>query len=302
MKRILKDYFSLSKRERTAVVILGLLIVVFMVTPFFYRTKTEKPQINKVLADFIAQSNAPTAGNDSSEEFPLATAVGSTAVKVPHSLFSFDPNTLSADGWQKLGLNDRTIRTILHYRSKGGRFRSPEDIRKIWGIQKELAAQLIPYVRLTGMQAGSFMHDKQEDKNAGKHPVLIDINTASSEEWQSLPGIGQYMGERIVKYREKIGGFTGLDQLKTTYGITDSVFTLIRPYVKTDSSTTPKINLNTASFYDLTRKAGISEPVARAILIYRQQFGPFSSIADLKKIIFINDSVLQHISKIAKVN
>jgi len=59
--------------------------------------------------------------------------------------FKFDPNELDAAGWKQLGIRDRTIQTILNYRSKGGRFRKPEDLRKIWGMLPADADRLIPY-------------------------------------------------------------------------------------------------------------------------------------------------------------
>lgn len=281
-------------------IILLLLIIVFIVVPVFYRPKTEKPQINKALADFIAQSNATLTPADSIEESSLVLT--QPTATIPHSLFAFDPNTISPESWKKLGVTDRTIKTIFNYLSKGGRFRSPEDIRKIWGIQKELAEQLIPYVQIAETQTQNFSFSKKENKPIEKHPVMIDINTASTEDWQSLPGINQYMADRIVKYRERTGGFAAPDQVKKTYGITDSVFSLISPYLKTDPSTTPKIDLNTAGFYDLKTKANIPEPAARAIIVYRQQYGPFTSVSDLKKIVFIKDSLFQIISKNVKIN
>ena len=302
MKRIWKDYFTFSRKERIAVIILLLLIIVFIAAPVFYRTKTEKPQLNKVLTDFIAQSNTPVQPSDSDEVISWPTSVETTYAVTPHSFFSFDPNTLTPEGWKKLGLSDRTIRTIFNYRSKGGRFRLPEDIRKIWGIQKELAEQLVPYVQIRETVPNTFFYNKKEDKPVPKHPVVIDINTASPEEWQVLPGINPYMAERIVKYRERVGGFAGLDQVKKTYGMSDSVFTLINPYLKTDPATTPKIDLNTATFYELKTKASIPDPVARAIIVYRQQYGPFNSVDDLKKIVFIKDSLFQRVSKNLKVN
>ena len=161
---------------------------------------------------------------------------------------------------------------------------------------------MIPYVQMAEAQTGFYSYNKKENKIAEKHPVAIDINTASLEDWQSLPGINQYMAERIVKYRERTGGFAGLDQIRKTYGITDSVYSLISPYLKTDPSTTPKIDLNTANFYDLKTKANIPESVARAIIVYRQQYGPFTTLSDLKKIVFIKDSLFQIISKNVKIN
>ncbi len=302
MKRILKEYFSFSKKERAAVIILLLLIIGFIAAPMLYRVTPEQPKLSKTLSDFISQSRSAEKQSDSIDPVSIRSPAVNAEVSIPHTLFSFDPNTISSEGWKKLGLPDRTIRTLLNYRSKGGRFRTPEDLRKIWGISKQQADQLIPYAQIAETGAPAFAFRKKDDRQEVKHPVVIDINTASAEEWQSLPGINSFMSERIVRYRERIGGFAGLEQVKKTYGISDSVFTLINPYLKTDPSTTPKIDLNTASFYDLKNKANIPESVANAILIYRRQYGPFVSVADLRKIVFINDSIYQRVSKNLKVN
>ncbi len=302
MKRILKEYFTFSKKERVAVIMLLLLISACIVAPMFYKAKPEKPRLNKILIDFIAQNSTGAKLSDRAEQdvsLPSTEIAASTAL---HSLFSFDPNTLAPEGWKKLGLPERTIRTIVNYRNKGGRFRTPEDLRKIWGISKEQAEQLIPYARIPETDAPIVGFKKKEDKQEVKHPVIIDINTATAEEWQSLPGIHSFLAERIIKYRERIGGFAGLADVKKTYGINDSIYSLINPYLKTDPSTTPKTDLNTAGFYELRTKANIPETVARSILVYRRQYGPFVSVSDLKKIVFVNDSIYQRISKNLKVN
>ena len=51
--------------------------------------------------------------------------------------FYFDPNTLSKDGWQKLGIRDKTIKTIQNYLSKGGHFRKPEDLQRVYGLRNK---------------------------------------------------------------------------------------------------------------------------------------------------------------------
>jgi len=47
-----------------------------------------------------------------------------------------------------------------------------------------------------------------------KGPSRIEINTADSAEWTSLPGIGDYMTKSILNYRNALGGFCSIDQLK----------------------------------------------------------------------------------------
>lgn len=54
--------------------------------------------------------------------------------------------------------------------------------------------------------------------------TIININTASSTEIQTLPGIGQSKAESIIKYREENGGFKAIDEIKNISGIGDMTF------------------------------------------------------------------------------
>ena len=81
---------------------------------------------------------------------PVYIATSDTAINdtVKQELFFFDPNTLAEDGFVKLGLSQKIIHTLINYRNKGGYFKTPEDIRKIYGLSKADADRLIPYIRI----------------------------------------------------------------------------------------------------------------------------------------------------------
>ncbi len=301
MKRIWKDYFTFSKKERIAAIALLLLIALFIAAPYFYPVKHSPPVLSKALRDFVKDSKATQLSQDSMAE-PRESFNVSKYANEPLSfvLFPFDPNTISEREWKRLGISDKTIHTLLNYRNKGGRFKSPEDIRKIWGMKKEVADRIIPYVKIAETVSSPYPTKKIGISNP--QPSIIDINTATIEDWKSLPGIGEVLANRIMKYRERMGGFTNEAQVKTTYGISDSVFRLIAPYLRTVSETIQKINLNTISAYELRIRANIPDAVARAIIAYRQQYGPYQSVNDLKKIVFISDSLFQKIVGQVKVD
>lgn len=303
MKRILKDYFTFSKKERIAVIILLLLITGGMLLPYFYRVRPAPPVLNKALIDFVAQSTIAANTKDSLQDgaASLYTAAGTGNV-LTSSLFMFDPNTVSAEGWIRLGLPERTTRTILNYRTRGGRFRVPDDLRKIWGVNKDAADRLIPYVRIAETANYPLRYENKYTKKQSKEPGIIDINKASSEDWEALPGIGQVLAARIVNYRERIGGFADLSQLKKTYGISDSVFAVISPYLTAPIASIPKLDLNAATVNELQMRTGIPDAVARSVVLYRKQYGPFVTVADLKKIVFLTDSLFLQIVRQVKVN
>ena len=60
---------------------------------------------------------------------------------------------------------------------------------------------------------------------------LININTATQEELESLPSIGEVRAQAIIAYREEHGGFRTIDELKEVSGIGDKIFADISPHV-----------------------------------------------------------------------
>ena len=60
---------------------------------------------------------------------------------------------------------------------------------------------------------------------------LININTASLEQLDALPGIGPAIAQRIIDYREKIGGFTSIEQITEVSGIGEATFAKIKDSV-----------------------------------------------------------------------
>jgi competence ComEA-like helix-hairpin-helix protein len=153
----------------------------------------------------------------------------------PVTLFQFDPNTLNEQGFKQLGLNDKVIHTIINYRNKGGSFKTPQDIKKIYGLSNADAEKLIPYIKITPAKNNNYKNDVAQttEKNASfnKSYHTININSATAEEFKTLPGIGDILANRIVKFRNSMGGFKSVDDVKRTYGLNDSTFNLIRPYL-----------------------------------------------------------------------
>ena len=60
---------------------------------------------------------------------------------------------------------------------------------------------------------------------------LININTATQEELESLPSIGEVRAQAIITYREEHGGFRTIDELKEVSGIGEKIFADISPHI-----------------------------------------------------------------------
>jgi competence ComEA-like helix-hairpin-helix protein len=99
-----------------------------------------------------------------------------------------------------------------------------------------------------------------------------------------------------VAFRKKLGGFYSLDQLSETYNLPDSTFEKIKKYLLVNNKAIKKININSSTVDELKAHPYISYAVANAIFQYRQQHGKFNSIDDLKKIMSIDDQLLEKIA------
>jgi len=62
-------------------------------------------------------------------------------------------------------------------------------------------------------------------------PSLIDINVADTTAFIALPGIGSKLANRIVSFRSKLGGFHSVEQIREVYGLKDSVYQRILPFL-----------------------------------------------------------------------
>ncbi len=292
MKQFLKDYFTFSKKERIAVFILLLLIGIVIALPYFFSKETLSPKENATLTSAMNAINANPLQKDSVNTIDLSQPITNhTQPEEKNNLFVFDPNMIDADGWKKLGVRDKTIRTILNYRSKGGKFIVATDIRKIWGLKKEEADRLIPFIQI---QSNNPIKQYNKTYPAPKNSEPLEINTAAPQQLRQFLTDAS-LAYRIVNYRNKLGGFISLTQIKETYGITDSLYQAIQNYLTINTTAINKININQATEYQLAAHPYIKTSIAKAIIIYRNQYGNYQTIDDLKKIVFIGDDVFQKI-------
>ena len=213
-------------------------------------------------------------------------------------LFPFDPNTISIADWQRLGLNERTSKTIANYVSKGGRFYNPEDLRKIWGMPDGFYERVKAYVRITSLPTKSYQ--QYEDKAAvfpkeERKSVYINVNEADTSALIALPGIGPKLSARIIAFREKLGGFYTVEQIGETYGLPDSTFQKVKGRLQVDAGTIRKININTATKDELKNHPYIRWNLANAIVEYRNQHGVFKTLEELRNIVLIDEGIYQKI-------
>lgn len=305
----LKEYFQFSRRDRIAAIVLVVLIIAVFISPrLFSRNTAHQPNntdtawsaaLRRLEIKDSSGYEKQTAASDEINGAEYDAPNKSYYPSIKPQLFYFDPNTLSADQWRKLGIREKTIHTIQNYLSKGGHFRKAEDLKKIYGLYADEYERLAPYINIAAEEPvkNNFIEEPKPVKPFISSPRynVIDINAADTAAFIALPGIGSKLSARIVNFRDKLGGFYSINQVGETYGLPDSTFQKIKAFLKLENNSVRKININTATVEELKAHPYIRYALANPIVAYRKEHGPFSKIEDLKKVMAVTEEVYNRI-------
>ncbi len=313
-----KDYLSFTRKERIGIIILVILIILVGFYPALtpYHSSPEKIPIDTSWFSKAKNSKIKIPpGNenefDNSDQdndvssYQFEVSKGSFGTSSKGELFYFDPNTLNEAGWQKLGLRDKTILTIQNFLKKGGSFSKAEDLKKIYGLKINEFERLAPYIKIEKKNSETIASKEITEfplaKNIKPNYSVIEINTADTSAFISLPGIGSKLANRIISFRDKLGGFYSIDQVGETYALPDSTFQKIKQYLKLENTLVRKININTATVDELKAHPYIKYSLANPIVAYRNEHGPFSKVEDIRKIMVVSEEDFKKIAPYLKV-
>lgn len=317
-----KDIFYLQKKDRQALLTLLAIIIVCVSLTFLVQEKQNDAPVTSQLdsTNSNQEKDASSAKIHHASKFhPLY----SKEEGMVHELFPFDPNTASAEDFERLGLESWQARSIIRFREKGGIFSRPSDFARVYGITKRTYEVLLPFIQIaddykpaadfygkegygrSGRRYTPYYNDREEryrryaqdntspseGKAEGKtgtkvysypHKLRanehIEINGADTTLLMKIPGIGSYYASRIVRYRERLGGFASAQQLEEIDGLPESSIA----YIKIDEQQIHKMNLNKLTLNQLKKHPYLNFYQAKEICDYRRLKGPLHSIEDLK--------------------
>lgn len=356
MRKSSNNFFHFTTTEKKAtkiiLVVLGLLILFRLSFTFLFASGKESEKNERYQKEISEFFNEKQTSSDSLNDEQIEV-----------DLIAFNPDTLSAKGWVKLGFSPKEATSILKYKKMVGGFDSPETIKKSYVISNEAYERLLPHMVFESMHINRDNNISNEGCYAlivlkSDHPVygefqdfdsllliknsgefkyceniyetedeaksllkskfsgeglvesvncelgfwiypnrkknkqiittnlpksIIEINTADTSEFKTLKGIGIYYAKKIVNFRNKLGGFYSVDQLKEVYGIDQELISNNLGRFKVDDSKVVKLNINQLSDKELKKHPYISWQVANSIYFYRLNHGEYKSIEEITK-------------------
>ncbi len=215
--------------------------------------------------------------------------------KKEFAYFNFDPNTATKNELISLGFTDKLAARIINYRNKGGRYRVKSDLLKLYGMDSSFYANLVPHILLPETKEKPSFEKKEFSarEKSLKEKAQFNLNEADTLQLEKIYGIGPALAKRIVKYRDKLGGFFTQEQLREVYGLDTAVVKrIISASYLPDPANVKRINLNTTDEKTLAAHPYFGRKIASAIVAYRFQHGNFKSVDDLSRIPLIDKNNL----------
>ncbi len=291
------EFLSLSHSQANGImVLLPLLAAIILSGPawhFYISRQPEDTTEDEALLDSLVALWVVDSANHRGQVFEKDNGKSK-------QLFKFDPNAVSQADLQKLGFSSFLSTRIVRYRERGGKFRVKSDLLKIYGVDSTFYNQIKAFIDLPSRreprQAAKLAERYRYEQRQRNIIEKFDLNTADTTTLSRIRGIGQRLALRIVKYREALGGFVNMDQIKEVYGLDTVVIQRITNSGYLARDILPRqLDINTAGEKDLAAHPYLTGSEARSIVAYRFQHGEFKALDDLRKIQVLKEETLMRI-------
>ncbi|TSE05096.1 helix-hairpin-helix domain-containing protein [Aquimarina algiphila] len=272
MKHI-RSHFEIHTRFRNGIFLLSIILLLTILGYYFY----PEPKVSE--SSFIELTEFQNQ-IDSLKEVAKNS-------KTKYRVSTFNPNFISDHKGYVLGLSAKELDRLHEYRNKGKWINSVSDFKKVTQVSDSLLKIISPLFRFpvwikNNKTSKSYFKKKYPSKSYAEKK---DLNSVTSEELQKNINVPDFIAERIIRYRNKIGGFVSDIQLQDISGLYDhqrnmilSLFTVKTP------KTVKRMNINTISVKDLMDVPYFDFETALDIKDFIESNGDISDFTELKKI------------------
>ncbi|CAM1339574.1 ComEA family DNA-binding protein [Tenacibaculum aestuarii] len=280
--KILKPHFWYNKRQRNGVFFLLAIIVVLQFIYAFVDFSSEDEQ-NTTTGELIAFQHQI----DSLKQIELEN-------RKP-KLYPFNPNYITDFKGYQLGMTTDEIDRLHTYRKQNKFVNSVSEFQQITKVSDNLLAAISPYFKFPDwvVKRENQKKNKTIETSSSEKPIYNkvykistnDINKATQQDFETVSGVGEVLATRIIKYRNKLQGYSLPSQLYEVWGLSkETANGVLETFIIKDKPIIEKVNVNTATFKEVLKNPYIDYELCKKIFEYRDEVAELQNISELRNI------------------
>lgn len=279
-KNVLREYFAFPRKERKGLAVLFIIWFIVLIysaySKHFLENFRNKFDYKLIVSEEIKIHDAQLLDSLSNNH------------NYPKRYYPKYFNYIEEQDLINTGLKADVVRKILQAKDSGLKIFNISDLNK---LNIDTSSQNILKEKLK-----FFSEKKYFNKDFIKvdKTVLVDLNNADTNSIDQIKGISKSLAKRVVNYRDKLGGFNRIEQLKEVWGMDSASYEILQNSTRLISAI-KKININTAEMKVLGMHPYIGFPMAKLIVNYRIQHGNYVKIEDLFQIHVMNADIFSKI-------
>lgn len=209
-------------------------------------------------------------------------------------IYPFNPNFITDYKGYTIGMSVDEIDRLHNFRNTEKYVNSAKEFQIVTKISDSLLNAISPYFKFPEWTQKSKQYSSRkpsyidtESSSPSEELVedISDLNSATAEDLRSINGIGEKLSARIIKFRDRLGGFLVNEQLYDVYGLEPEVVErTLKRFKVINRPKIEKININSASAETLSNLIYIQKDVAHNIVGYRNANGRIDSFEELSQI------------------
>ena len=277
MKKI-KSYFLFSTQQRTGIFLLLICIVAIQLGWFFYNTTSSSN-------DLQTQEEKQWLGLQSQID-----SLKTLSSEKKYEIRPFNPNFISDYKGYKLGMSVAQIDRLFAFRKTNQYVNSAKEFQAVTKVSDSLLRAIAPYFKFPDWVANkktpkAFVAYEKTSFAKKEKIAILDINAATQEDLMKINGIGAGFSDRILKFRESLGGFVSMEQMQDVWGLPPEVIEKLNLSFRINAQPAlKKIDINNATVKEIAQFPYFRFAIAKEIVTYRSMHGDFKNANDLTKI------------------
>ncbi|MDM1451862.1 helix-hairpin-helix domain-containing protein [Myroides odoratimimus] len=264
-----KRFYYYTKSQKRGLFFLVLFVIAIQLYIYYPRSSDEH----------IVDQYSTLFNDEYQKQISLLDSINTIAIAKRDTIYPFNPNFITDYRGFVLGMSTEEIDRLLSFRKENKYVNSAKEFQQVTQVSDEWLKTYSTYFKFPDWVNNPKVKREYVEYSKPKVDVpivAICINSATLEDLQKVRGIGPYYADKIMKEREKYGGFVSIQQLKFVYGLSEEVVNeLYRHFKVMNAPTVTTLNINEASINQLKELPYMNYYIAREVVKHRSMNGDF---------------------------